>query len=448
MLSVSNIKMLNFAKHIIWKNHAESTYCHLKTYCERYKYLMQTFSYSTRQDTIVDDIDLLDFSRVKALREKLLYCDYLDQYKLKTTYMKRYSQLKINEDIARKKRFQTLTHNSVYSVLLNEKNNNEDNDNHLSKVNIDTEVDANAEKNVRRVHMPYASTDQYSNVDISLNDSKSHQNISDNSFDKNTLSLNEKYKNLYNKYLDAKEATFGKEENVILKDYIQEFNTNEFCKTDFSNVPPNWMVDVEEFDDTLEEKIWLKNYGTPDPNSNISLVSCGGCGAALHCKDPAIPGYLPSELFHGKNERKLRLMICQRCHFLKYYKTALEVKVSPDEYINLLKIIKTKKCAVILMVDLTDFPCSIWPEINSVLNPRTAVFVVGNKIDLLPQDSKDFFMHIQRCLSKAVQENTGIDQNSIRYVGLISAKTGYGIEQLINKLHKIWQYKGIYINLI
>jgi len=444
MLSVNNIKMLNFAKHIIWKNYTENTYCHLKTYRERYKYLIQTFSYSTRQDTNVDDIDLSD-SRIKALREKLLYCDYLDHYKLRTSYIKRYSQLKINDKVAKKEKIEALVLNPVYSILLDAKNNKDNDNNNLSKVN--TEIDTNIEKNVRRVHMPYASTDQYSNVDVSLNDSsRHHQNTLANSCDENILPLNEKYKNLYDKYLDAKEAAFGKEKDVILKDYIQEFNINQSYKTDFSNVPPNWMVDVEDFDDALEENIWLKNYGTPDPNSTISLVSCGGCGASLHCRDPAIPGYLPSELFNGKKEHKLRRMICQRCHFMKYYNTTLEVKVSPNEYTNLLKIIKSKKCAVILMVDLTDFPCSIWPEINSILNPKTAVFVVGNKIDLLPQDSKSFFTHVQECLLKSV-ENTGIDKRSIRYVGLISAKTGYGIEQLINKLHKIWQYKGMCINL-
>lgn len=187
--------------------------------------------------------------------------------------------------------------------------------------------------------------------------------------------------------------------------------------------------------------MWLSHYGTPDPNSSISSVPCGGCGALLHCKDHAIPGYLPSELFLNKSEKRLRVMICQRCHFMKYYNTTLEVKVTPDEYSNLLKVIKKKKCAVILMVDLLDFPCSIWPEISNVLHPMTSVFLVGNKVDLLPQDSKTFFNHVKECLSQAVQ-NAGVNKKNIRHIELISAKTGYGIEELINKLHNLWKYKG------
>ena len=32
---------------------------------------------------------------------------------------------------------------------------------------------------------------------------------------------------------------------------------------------------------------------TPDYESEISSIPSGGCGALLHCKDVALPGYLP-----------------------------------------------------------------------------------------------------------------------------------------------------------
>lgn len=50
----------------------------------------------------------------------------------------------------------------------------------------------------------------------------------------------------------------------------------------------NWMVNYDNFDDSLqndsEEMSTEINYGTPDPNSKISHIPCGGCGAYLHCK--------------------------------------------------------------------------------------------------------------------------------------------------------------------
>lgn len=51
----------------------------------------------------------------------------------------------------------------------------------------------------------------------------------------------------------------------------------------------SWMTDFDNFNDELNydddsDDSWKVNYGTPDPNSEISNVPCGGCGALLHCK--------------------------------------------------------------------------------------------------------------------------------------------------------------------
>lgn len=50
-----------------------------------------------------------------------------------------------------------------------------------------------------------------------------------------------------------------------------------------------WMTDFDNFNDELKDDddsddSWKVNYGTPDPNSEISDVPCGGCGALLHCR--------------------------------------------------------------------------------------------------------------------------------------------------------------------
>lgn len=428
---VNNRKLFIFAKHLIWKNSADNTYCLLKTYRDKYKNLVQAFDYSTKCDTRPDATQSPVDPRIEALREKLIYCDHLDGYKVRVGYMKRYILKKKAEYIEKKTRHDHLINVPTYSILLDMKSNEND-DNRLQEEIRNTYVEE--EDVTRPVHMPYASTDRYSNVDTVEN------NSSGIDFNELSTPLNEKYRALYDKYLALKNTMSDRGKQLALKDFLDETN-NETYKIDMSNVPSNWMVDVEQYNDDQEDDMWLSHYGTPDPNSSISSVPCGGCGALLHCKDHAIPGYLPSELFLNKSEKRLRVMICQRCHFMKYYNTTLEVKVTPDEYSNLLKVIKKKKCAVILMVDLLDFPCSIWPEISNVLHPMTSVFLVGNKVDLLPQDSKTFFNHVKECLSQAVQ-NAGVNKKNIRHIELISAKTGYGIEELINKLHNLWKYKG------
>ncbi|CAG9836591.1 unnamed protein product [Diabrotica balteata] len=186
------------------------------------------------------------------------------------------------------------------------------------------------------------------------------------------------------------------------------------------------------------------NYGTPDPKSIISDVPCGGCGALLHCKDTAIPGYIPSEIFknaHKPGAAVLEAIICQRCFFLKEHNIALQVRVSADDYPKVLMSLADKMCLVILMVDLTDFPCSIWPGIADIFGPTTPIFVVGNKIDLIPKDDVKFIPNIKQKVIDYMKLN-GFGTSKILDVALISAKTGYGIEDLITSLHSLWKVKG------
>lgn len=47
---------------------------------------------------------------------------------------------------------------------------------------------------------------------------------------------------------------------------------------------------------------------------------------------------------------------------------ALQVRVSPEDYPKILRSISDNPNAlVILMVDLLDFPCSIWPNIVNII---------------------------------------------------------------------------------
>lgn len=118
---------------------------------------------------------------------------------------------------------------------------------------------------------------------------------------------------------------------------------------DRSNIQ-KWMTNYEHFDDSqmtsdddTDDELgnsWSKYYGTADPTANVSRVPCGGCGALLHCSDPSIPGYLPSEIFKNRVENELNTIECQRCHFLKEYNIALDVRVQPEEYEKLLQSIR------------------------------------------------------------------------------------------------------------
>uniref|UniRef100_A0A182W613 G domain-containing protein n=1 Tax=Anopheles minimus TaxID=112268 RepID=A0A182W613_9DIPT len=200
-----------------------------------------------------------------------------------------------------------------------------------------------------------------------------------------------------------------------------------------------WMSDYEYYDEHDQDDRSL--YGTPDPSIPAAKVPCGGCGALLHCIEPNIPGYLPSQLFKGKSKEQLLTSICQRCHFLKHYNVAINVTVSADDYIGMLSAMKTKKALAILLVDILDFPCSIWPGLAEILGPQRPVIVVGNKIDLLPQDCSGYLENVRQCLTKSIIES-GFSRNNLKHVSLISASTGYGVEELITKIHNVWGTRG------
>lgn len=205
-----------------------------------------------------------------------------------------------------------------------------------------------------------------------------------------------------------------------------------------------WMSDYAAYDENSEENLSLLhgvNFGSANPNEPVSKVPCGGCGALLHCQDPSIPGYLPSELFANRKEGVLRSMICQRCHFLKEFNVALNVSVAPEDYPKIISTIQDKRAIAVLMVDLLDFPCSIWPNMMDIIGSKRPVIIVGNKIDLIPGDQKGYLKHVKNTLQLYV-EKLGIGKSNIKHVALISAQTGFGVEDLITHLHELWEYKS------
>lgn len=76
--------------------------------------------------------------------------------------------------------------------------------------------------------------------------------------------------------------------------------------------------------------------------------------------------------------------------------------MGPKDYVNMVQSVKDKVALVVLMVDLLDFPCSIWPEMVKLIGKNQPVIVVGNKVDMLPKDSKNFLKHIEKRLRDSV----------------------------------------------
>lgn len=62
-------------------------------------------------------------------------------------------------------------------------------------------------------------------------------------------------------------------------------------------------------------------------------------------------------------------------------------------------------------------------------------------MDLLPGDSFGYLKRVKDSLKTEIKR-TKLSEANIKYIALVSAKTGYGVEDLISAMFKYWMYKG------
>lgn len=184
------------------------------------------------------------------------------------------------------------------------------------------------------------------------------------------------------------------------------------------------------------------NYGTSDKSIAISEIPCGGCGALLHCQDHTVPGYIPSEVFKEMTKEELRDSKCQKCHKMQYHKTLIDIRATDDRAHEIMKEIQdNRRCMVMLIVDLLDIENSIPDLFRQLIPSKKPIFVIGNKVDIIPQDHPDYLDSVHQTLVDACI-NCGLEQHNVKHVTLISAKTGFGVETLISKLLQDWGMSG------
>ena len=120
------------------------------------------------------------------------------------------------------------------------------------------------------------------------------------------------------------------------------------------------------------------------------------------------------------------------------------MNVKPEDYPKALSHIKDKKGLVVLVTDLTDFPGSVWPDIFELLGKNKSVILVGNKVDLLPQDCHKYTVNIEKSMMQTFQQKCKESNHEATEIVdsiLVSARTGYNIEKLISMVLKNWTEK-------
>ena len=200
-----------------------------------------------------------------------------------------------------------------------------------------------------------------------------------------------------------------------------------------------------------------------DPMGRVVLPLCGGCGAVFQVEHPNKAGFIPKEKWtelavsdesgelefnedEDKDEEKepKAPLTCQRCFNLKHYNNALNITLKKDDYLTHLRCLRRERerTLFLLMVDVVDFPSSIFPNLDSILPPFCSVLIVANKVDLLPEVKKQsFWQGFESTISHECAASSLKDCNIIG-VHFISALNGTGVDTLADKVLKLSENRG------
>ncbi len=154
---------------------------------------------------------------------------------------------------------------------------------------------------------------------------------------------------------------------------------------------------------------------------------------------------MPTDQFKSLTKHELVYAYCMRCELMHRRNKLYHVETNETDYNQfvLKKICEQKKAHVILLIDLLDMPNSIYPGWSQLITSKNNIdiCVIGNKIDLLPDTGPIFQKSIIECMAKCCEQK-GISGERIKYVDLISAKTGYNVEKLISSLFSMFNDEG------
>ena len=177
----------------------------------------------------------------------------------------------------------------------------------------------------------------------------------------------------------------------------------------------------------------------------ILPAKCHGCGAVFQSINPDQPGFIARE----KNPETSKQMgispnpVCKRCFSIKHYNKAIPVIVNQTDVIRYLSHIQKRKALILYVIDVMDMPSSLFPRLLETVGESKRILIVGNKVDMLPIDGKGGFQ--QQRIKDAILtycNKNGLEGANVKGVTLISAKTGFGVSQLLGQIRKQWNRNG------
>lgn len=169
----------------------------------------------------------------------------------------------------------------------------------------------------------------------------------------------------------------------------------------------------------------------------------GGETRQVDDDDSDVEDYFPESADNAESAKyNISSLVCKRCFSLKHYNSALNITLDSDDYLAHLSSLKNKTTLILLMLDVTDFPSCVFPNLNTLLSPNCSVLIVANKIDLFPRNLTNNFWNRFRDYIVSECKASSLGDHKIVGVRFVSVKRGIGTTQLSEEIALKWGSHG------
>lgn len=159
--------------------------------------------------------------------------------------------------------------------------------------------------------------------------------------------------------------------------------------------------------------------------------------------------FMTQEEFDAIYKYQSRAFVCHRCHALENLGVEGRRKVmSAPDFTEQLRALKEKRCVVVLVVDVTDFPGSMVYDLPGLISMNNKVIIAANKCDCIRMRSFQYDgkqgdlmkrMTTERYIRKWITDMAvqfGLPRHNIEDVIPVSARRGWNMSQLIRSIER------------
>eukprot|EP00744_Colponema_vietnamica_P012646 GILI01017742.1.p1 GENE.GILI01017742.1~~GILI01017742.1.p1 ORF type:complete len:714 (-),score=73.24 GILI01017742.1:56-1918(-) len=161
--------------------------------------------------------------------------------------------------------------------------------------------------------------------------------------------------------------------------------------------------------------------------------------------------FMTQDEFNAVYRYSPRPLVCDRCHALnnKQSKLVNMTLLSAPDFTKALQPLKEKRCVVVLVCDITDFPGSMVYDLPALLSMNNPVILVLNKLDCI-QNRRPGYKGASLVFQRQQVSESYIKQwareiatqfrlpgHQLKAVIPLSAKRGWNVEQLVESVESL-----------